>query len=663
MRSTRKQQYIKLVVMEAVIAAILIAVWYCRIRYVEVRQSVYIGSMDQSFIAPFEQITGISVYYDGAERTQKDGKPVGATVIINEPGDIEDIVWMQYVDRFSNSESNITDCTENENRLEIGHEYNIRLYSTADLYMNMSARVYGGEASYLPIYRAMSIYILLAAAALWFLVGSIMRQGSSVRQIWASAFVSICILGLLICVAIPYLNVPDERIHFAASYQISNKALGRGELTDDQTIYVDELNILHHYSEQGTYDYWCGTTQGSDTGRHVSKLIYTGGYPFYIQIPSATAITLARIANAPWQIILMSGRMMNLIMYAAIVALAVTLCPVIRGTLMSVALFPTSLWLGASYSYDSILIACALLFIAACVRGRVTDRGVGWKAILAIAVLGMIMTPIKVIYATLLLMILMIPGHRFAMRHGRLMACIVVWGSALLITFMLQWDQIYPLVFTNQMDERGIQSEIQMPERLYASADETIDMSEELTTNQEAPNWVGEEIQISADGDEYVNYSASYCLRHPIYTLWTLCNTLVTNIDVYMQELIDGTQRYLIICGVIILLCYVRIVTGEIQDHVLCSNRMRAFAAAIFITTILLIVASMLVGFNTVPASGLAVINGIQGRYFLPILPLLAIVFARLDPLSENHRVLLLRIESMVVLLGIILNFYVYNRA
>ena len=107
------------------------------------------------------------------------------------------------------------------------------------------------------------------------------------------------------------------------------------------------------------------------------------------------------------------GRICNLVFYLALAALAVALAPLgVRGLLACVALLPMPLQLAASLSPDASVLGMVFCFTALCLRLR-TKKAVWWEKILLVG-LGGAVGPAKAIYLPVVLLCFIIPVENFA---------------------------------------------------------------------------------------------------------------------------------------------------------------------------------------------------------------------------------------------------------
>jgi uncharacterized membrane protein len=136
-------------------------------------------------------------------------------------------------------------------------------------------------------------------------------------------------------------------------------------------------------------------------------------YSPLVYAPQAAAVALARRLDPPPVAYVYLGRVANLAVYVALVAAALRLAPVHRWTLFLVALAPMAIFQAASLSPDAATNAIAWLFVAAvlgaaCRSAPITRWELGGLIGLA-ASLGLL----KPLAAVLAPLVLLVPAHRF----------------------------------------------------------------------------------------------------------------------------------------------------------------------------------------------------------------------------------------------------------
>ena len=133
---------------------------------------------------------------------------------------------------------------------------------------------------------------------------------------------------------------------------------------------------------------------------------------------------------------------------------------------------------------------------------------------------------------------------------------------------------------------------------------------EELAQDAEAAAAVRENQSI-ATGDDAICYTPGYILSHPVDTLRLLVRTVIENTDHYIRTLVGGSLGYYTLDlawgWAIVLYLLLAWAMLPAADHPL-AGRMRAGAFVLVLLCCALSVAGCL--------------TGLQGRYFLPVLPL-----------------------------------------
>ncbi len=189
--------------------------------------------------------------------------------------------------------------------------------------------------------------------------------------------------GMLLTFFLPPFNAADEYIHFVNAYDMS-----RGNLIADEfegklvrwiPTYYKTYTDQYPITTMGVYTpnrfhYWEMYKQSKDWESQVdntpypyeSSLTSTGYY-----ISAASMFVGSRIAELlmiregvyPFNQELM-GRIGNLLFYVLVIYFAIMRAPHFNKTIMLLGLMPMALFQGASLSYDAVLIPISLYFFA-----------------------------------------------------------------------------------------------------------------------------------------------------------------------------------------------------------------------------------------------------------------------------------------------------------
>lgn len=132
-------------------------------------------------------------------------------------------------------------------------------------------------------------------------------------------------------------------------------------------------------------------------------------------IAPASAIFIGKLFNFSKVVLIYLGRLANLLLYIIIVYTAIRLTPVMKWVFLLLALTPMTLYEAASLSADGFTIAISFLSIALFFKLAFDDKKdeIKHKDILIIFILGSMLVLSKPIYVLLLLLFFIIPVYKF----------------------------------------------------------------------------------------------------------------------------------------------------------------------------------------------------------------------------------------------------------
>ncbi len=297
--------------------------------------------------------------------------------------------------------------------------------------------------------------------------------------------------------------------------------------------------------------------------------------------PQALGIAAARLLRMDSLGLAWMGRLFNLFFFVAVTTLAIRRLPFGREVLFGTALLPMTLHLSASYSYDVMILACVFLFTAVCldlayVRERVRVRDVALLAVL-IAVAG----PCKMIYAPVIGLCLLVPVKKFGGFGRWILSAAVVLGA-------------------------------------YAAA--MLLVNREIMIGYAT---VPAETALTSNGEE--GFSLSLLLHRPGLLLQMFYNTLVHQTDEYhltmIGERLGNLDPVLNVPYPVVLFFTAALIGLALKtpgDRQVLTGGRRIWVFALCAACGAAAMLSMLIACT--PRSS-NVIEGVQGRYFLPFLP------------------------------------------
>ena len=463
------------------------------------------------------------------------------------------------------------------------------------------------------------------------------KAGASLKleQIYPAAGL---FLGLLYLFILPPLSAPDEISHYISAYQLSSKMMGLPSnasngrvLLRPQDIWVEDLEGVYEYEpdEAGNLQVVLKSAEGNTVfGEVLDESMYetirelwpneqympertdeltaqakleaeaaqnpdgsfaVSMYPpvtttALAYAPQAAGVALGRLLNLNTLSLLYLGRVCNLLFFVLMTWLAMKLLPFGKEVLFGVALLPMTLHLSASFSYDVMIMGTLFCFTAVCLDLAYEKEWVSWRDVAVLAVLMAVAGPCKMVYTVLLGLCLLIPVRKFG-GWGRWAAAALAVGGAWAVSMYLVNSQVIVSYATTVQEESYVQ-------------------------------WAGE-----------TGYSFALMIHQPLRTLkmfyctllWQAQHYHMTMIGAYLGNLDQVLDvPYLLVTAFTLgLFCLAFQKPGE--NRMIRSGR-RIWIFVLCAGCAAAIMASMLIAWTPLNSK---VILGVQGRYFLPFLPLL----------------------------------------
>ncbi|HXG13431.1 MAG TPA: DUF2142 domain-containing protein [Gemmataceae bacterium] len=229
--------------------------------------------------------------------------------------------------------------------------------------------------------------------------------------------------GLLFAFGMPPCQVPDEVSHFHRAYQVSEGRLfpimvgewGGGDLpVSILKVSSTFAHLPFHGENRATRENFAVllATPLNPDERDTTTFPGSAFYTFVPYLPQALGIATARAAGFGPLGIFYAGRLANLALAGVLVFLAIRLMPVFKAVLGTVALIPMTVHQLASMSPDASTIAVALLLAALLLRLALGQGGADRGTIVALWGLAGWLALCKFPYAGVGLLYLAVPAGR-----------------------------------------------------------------------------------------------------------------------------------------------------------------------------------------------------------------------------------------------------------
>ena len=237
--------------------------------------------------------------------------------------------------------------------------------------------------------------------------------------LWAVVLLCGGLLGLAFAVLTPPLVGPDEYTHLAVSYERVSELLGQPVTNENWALLVRPCDAPYFTAQSGeigifAYKTWLSglaNQTGGDAQPSVASAFTVGGQSNGLLYGGQVAgIALARALGFGFHAMLLAGRLGNLLVYLALAVAAVAIAPAARrGLLACVVLLPQTLQLAGSLSADATVLGLVFLFTALCFRLR--ERPAGKPSLALLLALSLAIGPAKAIYLPVVLLVLLIPAE------------------------------------------------------------------------------------------------------------------------------------------------------------------------------------------------------------------------------------------------------------
>lgn len=395
--------------------------------------------------------------------------------------------------------------------------------------------------------------------------------------------------GTLLSLSLPANKVSwDEEIHFSQAFWMANyrnpvslsPAIYQEFMAGIDTWPYNQPDTVEEQKEFNNYldaegDYRNGELLWS---ADLNKTIFTG------YAGEALFLKIGQLLHMPFSVLYKFGRLGNLLVYSIVLYFAIKKTPVGKGIMVFLGLMPTPMMLAGVYSYDPTVTAFLYLAFAYILWAILEpDKKLSRKEYAVIMVAFFWGCRIKAIYAPLLLISLLIPaGHFRSKRERQLMR-----GGFMLLFAVLVVSFILPVLL--------------------------------------APSEVGD---VRGEATSEVGQMA-YVLGQPFAYAVILIKNIVTTLPSYVigeHSLgLMGHQgavpfSWLLYAGSAIVI----LTNGQSSCGKRLNGKQKLWIFALTSLAVAFIWTSMYIVFTT---PGNTYIEGVQGRYYMPLLFLVWVVF------------------------------------
>lgn len=393
--------------------------------------------------------------------------------------------------------------------------------------------------------------------------------------------------GMVFVLSLPPYTAPDEGTHISTTYAFVSEFLGEDPIFDE----------TNHVISRGTDGDIGGEAQVSLVKFHdlyeaakypsgdMERDFARGGkldVPFTCYLPQILGVLLGVLLKLSGFWTLYLGKVFAMLFFTMCIFFSIKLIPWGKMVIMTVALLPMSMELASSFSYDCVLNALCILFISYTLHLICKKDKVTWKDFLFLGIVICVIAPCKMFYFLIAGMLYLIPKEKYKSKkvYWMMNTGILVAGLAVLIIMRFQF----------------------------------------LTSH------VGGATP-SAIEDATVNYSIATILGDIPHSISVLFNTAIIKSEFYYNSMwgnqLGSLQVYIptfVITSFVLVLFTAGVCTTR-EERVIYEPdaKFRLVNLGLSLLMFLGILAALWIGWTPVTYG---VIEGVQGRYFLPFLPM-----------------------------------------
>lgn len=257
----------------------------------------------------------------------------------------------------------------------------------------------------------------------------------------------IIIVGSLYCVAFPVNTTPDEASHAKRAYEISN-----GNLISriDKGIVGNKLDS--NLNKALLNDNYSGLIKNFKFKETKKKTMYdfanTSLYSPISYLPQSLGILFSKIFTNSILVQLYFGRLFNFIVFILLMYCSIKLIPVKKEIILLIGMLPLTIQEAVSLSPDAFTIAISCFLIAYILNLRNQKDKINKKQIGILLLVSIILSQLKIVYLPICLLLFLLPTKKFASKKQKYITIItIILISAI---FGLIWLKISSTYLSSQ---------------------------------------------------------------------------------------------------------------------------------------------------------------------------------------------------------------------
>ncbi|AXV39242.1 DUF2142 domain-containing protein [Methanobacterium sp. BAmetb5] len=423
------------------------------------------------------------------------------------------------------------------------------------------------------------------------------------------------VYGLIFLIFTPFM-VPDEGPHFYKTLDISDGHLKITKVGEGAGIYVPESVIVtfNNFSINSLSPELYLPFNSNDRVFYDISGIAIASYSPLPYLASAIAISIGKLFNFSPIILLYMGRLANLLLWIFLCYLAIKMTPIHKWVFLLISLMPMALFEASSLSADSFTMGIVLLTVAFFFKLSLDNNEITAKDKYILLALVSLVSLTKPTYFIIIFLFFMIPKNKFKNGRERFFNIFLIFavGSLLILT----WS--------------AINSGLYIPSHVPGVS----------TTEQ-----------------------ISIIIHNPFNYLTIVLQSYLYNINLHLTMLIGNfsigaLENPLPLWLVCIYTLFLMAVPLLDKNKINVTIEQKSISLITFFITLAITTTLIYITWNKV---GVNYILGIQSRYFIPVMPLLLLIFYNKKLNHEFKYLKLIIILFIIISLTISIFLIVYG--
>jgi uncharacterized membrane protein len=407
---------------------------------------------------------------------------------------------------------------------------------------------------------------------------------------------------ILYTLVTPPLQAPDEQNHFYRAYQVANGHFlperTSNRLGGEIPVCFDEfINPYFYAATNLKYVLYGHETQAANNVAFTDSITEFKDFPntaYYSAVsymPQALGMFIVKQFNCSVSTIYYAGRFAGFLFWLIIMYMVIRIVPVYKWLFTTLILLPMSLYVTNSLSADTVTNCLGFLFIALVLKHVFSEKSITLKDLSLFLGLLLLIVFAKVVYIGLIVLLFLIPANKFKNLIHKYSSILCIGAVSLLVIFW--WSGI---IMQNYIT--------------YAEYDPAHNFYIGLNS--------------------CANYHAQkeYILSHGFYFFKVIYNSIFKHPEQFLIGYIGAFgQSDIAMRGITYIFSYVVILFLALTENnaFKFNGKQKVIILSSAVAAFVLLLLSQHLLWDCV---GEGIVDMVQGRYLIPLFPLLFILFS-----------------------------------